>query len=91
MNALHRTLFRLRHWWRARRYPPAVVISRGGQLTLRPQVHVSVESTRGSQGVYTWADDDQGNACAEMYAQGLGHICGLRLIDRRRDDERQRR
>lgn len=72
-----------KQWWRNFRRPPAVVISRSGQATERPQVHVSVASISGSQGVYTWDATDQGEACATMYGRGLAEIMKRRLIDTR--------
>lgn len=75
--------FRIRQWWRNFRRPPAVRICHSGQLTPRPQVHVSVASIYGSQGVYTWHADDQGNAKATMYGKGLAEIMRRRLVDER--------
>lgn len=74
----------IKRWWRNLRNPPAVIISRSGQATSRPQVHVSVASViGGTQGVYTWDATDQGEACATMYGKGLAEIMQRRLIDER--------
>lgn len=73
----------LRHKWRKFRNPPVVLIERFGQRTSRPQVIVSVHGVGGSQTVYAWVDDVQGNACATMYGQGLADIMQRRLIDYR--------
>jgi hypothetical protein len=74
---------RLQQWWRHFRHPPVVEISHFGQKTDRPQVHVSVCGLYGSQGVYTFDANDQGEACATMYARGLADIMRRRLVDRR--------
>lgn len=67
--------------WRNFRHPPRVVISCGGERTVRPKVHVSVASIYGMQGVYTWDNDEQGNACATLHAKGLAKITQRKLVD----------
>lgn len=70
--------------WREILDPPAVVtIDRSGWLTIRPQVCVGIESKRGAQNVYCFAEDDVGIASAEMHGRDLAEIAGLRLVDRR--------
>lgn len=76
-------MWTIREWWRHRRRPPVIVISRSGQRTPRPQVHVSVQSLNGSQSVYTWDADSQGEACATLYGSGLAHITRFKLVDQR--------
>lgn len=44
-------LRRYREWKKHREFPPSVVISYSGQLTLQPKVCVSVRGYAGSQGV----------------------------------------
>lgn len=78
--------WRFRHWLRRVRHPPVVVISYGGQLTKRPQVHVSVSGINGLQGVYTWDADTAGNAKATMYGEGLAKIMQRRIVDERKTD-----
>lgn len=68
--------------------PPCVTISYGGWLTPRPQVHVSVCSIRGSQGVYDFDADSVGDARATMYGKGLADIMQCRLIDERKAEQR---
>lgn len=75
--------FRFRQWYRQVRHPPVVLISRSGQLTPRPQVHVSACGMRGLQGVYTWDANEQGEACATLYGKGLAEIMQRRLVDER--------
>jgi|MicForSoiPHH12_O_1018301.scaffolds.fasta_scaffold02206_2 hypothetical protein len=78
------TIFRrLRERQRHFRRPPVVLISHSGQLTPSPKVHVSVAGLNGTQGVYTWDANDQGEACATMYGQGLADIMRRRLVDQR--------
>ena len=60
-----------------------VVLSKSGQLTARPHVHVSVQSRRGAAGIMTEPDTEQGNAKVEMYGRTYAHILGIPLIDRR--------
>lgn len=69
------------------KHPPAVVITYSGQLTKRPQVHVSVHGFNGMQGVYTWDADSAGEARASMYGEGLASIMQRRLIDERNGSE----
>lgn len=76
--------YRVRHWCRNLLNPPAIIISRSGQRTPRPKVHVSVASINGSQGVYTWDANDQGEACATLYGEGLARIMQRRLVDERK-------
>lgn len=76
-------IYRLRLWWRRVRNPPIVEIWHAGQATPRPQVLVSVRGMYGSQTVYTWDANDQGEACATMYGKGLADIMQRRLVDRR--------
>jgi len=83
MPVLQSIVNRLSDWWRNIRRPPVVRISRSGQLTPRPQVHVSVAGLSGSQTVYTWDADDQGEACATMYGRGLASIMRRKLVDER--------
>lgn len=64
-----------------------VVIDRWAQATQRPKVSVGVNSRRGSQSVYTYDATEQGEACASLYGKGLADILGVRLIDRRGEDE----
>lgn len=65
---------------------PIVVIRRSGQLTDKPKVNVSVARLYSSQGVYTWEDTPQGNACAEMYGKNLAEIVRASLVDQRKGD-----
>lgn len=74
---------RLRRWWNLYRNPAFVTISQWGQLTPRPQVTVSVLSERGSQSVYTYDSNDQGEASATMHGRRLAYILGVRLVDER--------
>lgn len=83
---LRRPYYRFRHWFRRIQCPPVVVISYGGQLTPRPQVHVSVSGINGLQGVYCWDADSVGNAKATMYGEGLAKIMQRRLFDEREAD-----
>lgn len=81
LRSLYWTAFyawRRAQWWR--RSGPAVVICYSGQLTARPQVHVSAVGYMHSQSVYTFDDNEQGNACARMYGKGLAEIFGCRLV-----------
>jgi len=70
-------------WWRITDRP-ALIIECSGQLTDRPQVHVSAAHRFGAQGIYTWDADQKGHACATMYGQGLAKILGVPLFDRRK-------
>lgn len=74
---------RIVEWWKSVRHPPVVRISRSGQATARPQVHVSAVGRHGSQSVYTWDADEQGEACATMYGRSLAEIMQRRLVDER--------
>lgn len=74
----------LRHRWRCFRHPPAVVISRSGQLTPRPQVHVSIHGMNGLHGIFTFDADGQGEASATMYGKSLAHVAQMRLVDERK-------
>jgi hypothetical protein len=75
---------RLRNWSaRLRNSQSCVVINRWGQRTPKPQVTVSVGSIRGSQSVYTFNSDDQGEASATMYGRSLAYILVIRLVDQR--------
>lgn len=78
--------YAFRWWLRKTRNPPVVVIAYYGQLTPRPQVHVSVQGAHGLQGVYTFDADDMGNAKATMYGTSLAHIMQRRLVDEREVD-----
>lgn len=77
---------RLLEWWKSVRHPPVVRICHSGQATPRPQVHVSACGRYGSQGVYSWDADEQGEACATMYGRGLAEIMQRRLVDERSVD-----
>ena len=80
---LRRIFLRLTQWWKHLRRPPVVVISRSGQKTDSPKVHVSVASINGSQSVYTWEANDVGEASALMHGRGLANIIRRKLVDRR--------
>lgn len=73
----------IRQWWKQFRNPPVVVIRHFGQRTPQPKVCVSVAGWRGSQTVYTFDANDQGEACATMYGRGLAEIMQRRLVDQR--------
>ena len=75
-----RVFDRLRAVYQAR---PYFVISHFAQITSKPQVVVSLHSQFGMISVYTYDDDQLGNALAEMNAGTLSHISGLPLVDRR--------
>jgi len=66
-----------------RRKQPHIEISQSGWRTDRPEVHVSMVSRGGMIGVYSYADDDAGNAHVSMNASSLANITGLRIVDRR--------
>lgn len=74
---------RVRHWWRRLTNPPVVIIGKVAQATSKPKVCVHVSGLCGSQGVYIWADTEEGNARATLYGQGLARIMQRRLIDTR--------
>lgn len=77
-------LYRRFQAWRWRRaHPPCVIICYAGEATERPQVHVSAAGNGGSQGVYTWDKNDQGEASATLYGTGLAQIFNVPLIDQR--------
>lgn len=75
--------WQIRQWWNRLRAKPYVLLSYSGQLTSRPQVHVSVHNYMSAQGVYTWDANDVGNARAEMYGKGLADIIKAPLVDER--------
>lgn len=75
--------YQFRWWLRGIRRPPVVVIRYVGQLTLRPQVHVSAEGINGLIGVYTFDANLMGDAKATMYGQSLANIMQRRLVDER--------
>lgn len=75
----------IKAWKRVREPQPILTISVSGQMTERPQVHVSAVSSYGAQGLYTWDANEQGHACATMHGRSLSHILGLELADQRLD------
>jgi hypothetical protein len=75
--------YKLRAWLRRKRNPPAVVVSYGAQLTPRPIVSVSIHSTTGAMGVFTYEYNQQNNAHATLNAWALRDIGQMRLIDER--------
>lgn len=80
---LLRTLKRLRH---INMLKPAITISVYGTATDKPHVHVYIQSHGGSQGLYSYPDDDAGNAHVEMLARTLEHITGFPVRDNRAED-----
>lgn len=76
-------LLKIREWWQHYRRPPLVLIEYSGQRTPSPKVHVSVAGLTGSQEVYTWDANEQGEACATLYGKGLADIVRRKLVDRR--------
>lgn len=62
----------------------SVVLSRSGQKTNRPQVHISVASKRGAATVMTQPDTVKGNAWVKMYGQIYADILGIPLSDERK-------
>lgn len=74
---------RYQAWRWRKKFQPCVTIDYGGQATDRPMVHVGAYGNGGTQGVYSWPLDDQGNACASLYGRGLAEIFDVPLIDRR--------
>lgn len=60
-----------------------VELSKSGQRTREPKVHISVCSRNGMAGVMTKPDTVQGNAFVEMYGDTYSSILGVPLVDRR--------
>lgn len=73
----------LKRLWTVWKRRPVVDIVQHGQLTPRPQVTVGLASRGGLISLYTYPDDDAGNAHASMNGQSVAHILGLHLNDRR--------
>lgn len=69
--------------WRILRSKPFIDISRYGWKTDRPRVGVGVNSRHGMHSLFDFADDDAGNAGAELAARSLGHITSFPVFDRR--------
>jgi hypothetical protein len=67
----------LQNLWRMRRSRAAIVLSRSGWMTDKPNVHVSVAGRCGAMTVWTHQDNDQGRATVEMHASTLARITGL--------------
>lgn len=74
---------RYQAWRWRRKFRPCVTIDYGGTATDRPMVHVGAYGNGGSQGVYSWDANEQGNACASLYGRGLAEIFDVPLYDRR--------
>lgn len=66
-----------------RKKAPHIEIAQGSWATPRPQVHVAMRSASGTIGLYTYTDDDAGNAHASLNASTLANITGLPIVDRR--------
>jgi hypothetical protein len=60
-----------------------VILSKSGQKTPTPHVHISVGSRRGSAGIMTEPDTEQGNAKIKMYGETYSNILGVPLTDKR--------
>jgi hypothetical protein len=83
IKAIDYLINRYKGWRWRKKHQPCVTIDYGGTATPNPMVHVGAFGHGGSQGVYSWKLDDQGNACASLYGRGLAEIFDVPLIDRR--------
>lgn len=73
----------IKNMWKMYKLKPCVQICRWGWATDFPKVGVSIVSHMGSIEVYTFDDNEQGNARASMYAKDISHLTGIPVKDRR--------
>ncbi len=75
----------IKRLWKIWQDKPYISISVGGQILPvdKSYVAIALHSRNGAQGVYTFQNDEQGNARATLAANTMAHLSNFPIHDNR--------